>query len=95
LLNALISYAVDGNFSLYIRSSPLGGFHLKNIFVFVTDRVIAENEFGTSEPSVYSFPACMIPTMNVPEKNPSNVHTDTSKTHWLIIKWDVRNLFSF
>lgn len=53
-----------------------------------TFRVIAENNLGKSKPSDRSFAICDS-NPDVPEKHPSNVHTDRSRPGWLIIKWDV------
>ncbi|XP_060602695.1 aminopeptidase Ey-like isoform X2 [Ruditapes philippinarum] len=50
-------------------------------------RVIAENVIGQSEASVPSASVCKTESQ-VPDKNPSNVRTDTSKPGWLIVKWD-------
>ncbi|XP_060569116.1 neuroglian-like isoform X2 [Ruditapes philippinarum] len=52
-----------------------------------TFRVIAENRLGKSKPSERSLTACYT-NSDTPDKNPSNVHTDRSRTGWLIIKWD-------
>ncbi|XP_053408166.1 aminopeptidase Ey-like isoform X2 [Mercenaria mercenaria] len=52
-----------------------------------TFRVIAENEIGRSMPSDPSVNACATES-DRPEKHPTNVHTDISKTGWLIVKWD-------
>lgn len=52
-----------------------------------TFRVIAENLLGQSKPSERSLAACDA-NSDTPDKHPSNVHTDRSRTGWLIIKWD-------
>ncbi|XP_053377458.1 neuroglian-like isoform X2 [Mercenaria mercenaria] len=52
-----------------------------------TFRVIAENLLGKSKPSERSLAACDANSA-LPDKHPSNVHTDRSRTGWLIIKWD-------
>jgi hypothetical protein len=56
-------------------------------------RVIAENVIGLSEASVPSASVCTTESQ-VPDKNPSNVRTDTSKPGWLIVKWDVSYVIS-